>query len=742
MRLSLFIALLGAALLALGVPVASAVVADRDADGIFDDLEQRLGKADANEPVRVIVVLHEPATRALVRELSAKFGGFTTKGRFTIIDGFAAEMTKTDVAALARLPEVDHLELDQPIRATNNSAQDSFGVTKARLDSGHEGDGDGSPATYSSGDLVAAVIDTGIDSAHRDLDEGKVIAFADCLGQPCALAAPLDPHGHGTHVAATIAGEGDARSDRLYRGVAPAGALVGVRALDAQGNGFMSDAINALSWVRANRAAYGIEVVNLSLGGSGCSSGTDAASVAVNNAVADGLVVVVSAGNEGPAACTIAAPAAAANAITVGAMADLGAGGFKLAPFSSRGPTADGRVKPDIVAPGVSITSAATGTLSAYAAYSGTSMAAPFVAGVALLMLDANGGLTPADVKARLGSTAIDWGASGTDSEFGAGRLDAYAAVAAAGAPIAAPPAMPAHLLRGGTVPAGGGDVNLPLELRGLGYPIAVTVTAPTYSSTNGPFFSVQLLGPSGAVVASGTQSGRHVDLTHVPSAIGSYVLRVGSSTGGATFVADVSGGFAAAPIANVPPVISGTPEEGALLTATTGTWSGEPPFSYAFGWQRCDTSGGACGDIPGTTAATYVAGALDVGRTLRVVVTATDSSGATAAASDPTPVFVRKPDRQAPLVKALMSAGRRGALVKLLYRVTETSGRAQERIRVFRGTRLVRTRFTSLARREVGRTYYVYWRAPRTGRYRFCVRATDAAGNTSAASCAAIRLR
>ena len=106
------------------------------------------------------------------------------------------------------------------MRTFNDSAQASFGVTKARVDAGVDGDGDGNAATYSKNDLVAAVIDTGIDAAHQDLDEGKVLAFANCIGG-CVLAAPFDDNGHGTHVAATIAGEGDARADRLYKGAAP-----------------------------------------------------------------------------------------------------------------------------------------------------------------------------------------------------------------------------------------------------------------------------------------------------------------------------------------------------------------------------------------------------------------------------------------------------------------------------------------------------------------------------------------
>ena len=756
MSIRMLMAVAAAAALALALPGAALAVSrlgDRDGDKVFDGLEQSLATRSASGVVDVIVTLHGSATRERVRDLAAEVGGFRTTRRFSLVDAFAAEVTKADVFRLARRPEVAHVEADVAVHALGTSAQDSFGVTKARLDSGLDGDGDGVAGTYSARDLVAAIVDTGIDARHRDLDDGKVLAFADCYGRPCRLTAPVDADGHGTHVAASIAGDGDARSDRLYRGVAPGAALVGVRVLGAGGSGTLSDVVAGLQWVVAHRATYGIEVLNLSLGAEGCSSGTDAASAAVDNAVAAGLVAVVAAGNEGPGACTIGLPAAARDAITVGAMADLGARGFRLASFSSRGPTLDGRLKPDLVAPGVSITSAKAGTTTGYVTYSGTSMAAPFVAGVALLMLDANPALSPADVKARITSSAVDWGASGKDPESGAGRLDAYAAVRAAGARISAPPAVPAHVVRQGAL-ALGTSADFALTVSPSAYPLAVSLVAPGWTSgAQAPDFDLLLLDATGTLVASGATPAssqtldlrRQEELALASVAPGSYTLRVRAAAGSGAFVLDVSGSLssAAPPRATAPPTIAGAAEEGSALTVSNGVWTGLAPLAFSYRWQRCHPGGAACMNIAGAAGSTYGVAAVDVGATLRAVVTATNVGGSTSAVSAATAVVSRRPDRRAPVVRALASAGRHARRVRLSYRVADASGRTRERVRVFRGRRVVRTLTTHLSTRVAGRTYHVLWRAPRRpGRLRFCVRAWDEAGNASARSCAPLRIR
>ncbi len=386
----------------------------------------------------VVVLTSAPATSQRLNALQTAVGPFATTHRFSLTNGFAGLLSKAQIHVIAWLPGVVHIEENSVLSAANDTAQQSFGVTSARSAAGVEGDGDGNAASYSPSDLVAAVIDTGIDAGHVDLNGGKVLAFQNCVGG-CRAATAFDDHGHGTHVAGTIAGEGEGNS--ALKGAAPGAALVGVKVLNAAGNGSTADITAGIDWVTANKATYGIEAINLSLSGSGCSDGTDSTSLAVNRAHAAGIVVAVAAGNAGPGTCTISSPSAAADALTVGAMADLGENGFKQAYFSSRGRTLDGRIKPDVSGPGVSINSVDAGTSAGYTLSSGTSMAAPFVAGTALLMLDANPSLSPGTIKSIIMSTAIDWGrggdnrtagTTGPDIDYGAGRLDGYAAIQAA----------------------------------------------------------------------------------------------------------------------------------------------------------------------------------------------------------------------------------------------------------------------------------------------------------------------
>lgn len=534
----------------------SSIKADLDGNDIFDDLEGRLAGANQDEQIPIIVTLHEVVTAPALENLLNMVGPFQVTHRFSVINGFAATATPAQIKLLANIPGVAQVEEDSIVHTTNASAQTSFGVTKARTDlPGLDGNADGNASLYSKDDLVAAVIDTGIDPNHLDLNDGKVIAFKDYVG---GKTDPYDNNGHGTHVAATIAGDGEAGAGGVNRGVAPGAALVGVKVLDVNGSGSMANVTAAIDWVVTNKATYGIEAINLSLSTSGCSNGSDATSQAVNNASAAGIVVVVAAGNAGPGTCTIASPGAAQNAITVGAMADLGVGGFSLANFSSRGPTADNRIKPDVVGPGVGITSADAGTTNGYLTYSGTSMATPFVVGTALLMRDISAGLTPQQVKAAITSSAIDWGrggnnttagSTGADIDYGAGRLDSYAALASVGAALTSPPAAPAHKRFDGNLSGTGAKTDITLTITDTSFPLAATLIEPSVTGprASAPDFDLMLFAPNGSQVAIAETDKRQEAMSINPVA-GNYVLRVVSYNGSGPWFVDVSAGLGTSP--------------------------------------------------------------------------------------------------------------------------------------------------------------------------------------------------
>ena len=567
---------------------------DANGDGLFDDLEARLADLAAGDTIDVLVALSVPASVERVADLSERVGGFATIRRFGIVDGLAATVTKGQAEALLHVPWVKRVELDSTVHATNDSAQASFGVTKARLDDpGLDGNGDGDASVYSPADLVAAVIDTGIDTTHLDLDEGKVLAFKDLVN---GRTTAYDDNGHGTHVAATLAGDGDALPSRQFRGVAPGAALVGVKVLDSSGIGTLDAVIAGIDWVVANKDVYGIEAINLSLGARGCADGTDLTSQAVSRAVAAGIVVAVAAGNDGPGTCTVGTPAAAAAALTVGAMADLGAGGFGLTSFSSRGPTADGRVKPDVVAPGFLITSAQANTVSGYVSLSGTSMATPFVAGVALLMLDANPSLLPQQIKDAITSTAEDWGPAGADGEYGAGRLDSYAALKAAGAPLTAGPDVPAHLVHSATLSGTGATIDYTVDVTDVRFPMTATLinSSLTAGSASDPDFDLYLYGPDGSSLASSETTNRQDAVSVHLTQTGTYTVRVRSYAGTGSFFVDISAGVGViAPTAPAAPLLTtATGGYASVSLAWTAPYSGSTPIT-GYRIYRGSVSGG-----------------------------------------------------------------------------------------------------------------------------------------------------
>ncbi|RDD85308.1 S8 family serine peptidase [Streptomyces parvulus] len=278
-------------------------------------------------------------------------------------------------------------------------------------------------AGYRGDGVKVAVLDTGADQTHPDL-AGRVTAAKDFTGS----SGTGDVFGHGTHVASIVGGTG-AASGGTRQGVAPAAQLLVGKVLGDEGFGTESQVVAGMEWA----VAQGADVVNMSLGSSEATDGTDPMSQALNDlSRRTETLFVVAAGNEGERGPgTVGSPGAADAALTVGAVDRDDA----LAPFSSRGPRpGDDAVKPDVTAPGVGIVAArAAGSTMGepvderYVAASGTSMATPHVAGAAALLAQRHPEWTGADIKDALISTAVT--ADGQKvTEQGGGRIDARAA--------------------------------------------------------------------------------------------------------------------------------------------------------------------------------------------------------------------------------------------------------------------------------------------------------------------------
>ena len=353
---------------------------------------------------------------------------------FWLVNAVAFSGTPEEIRQVAADPEVADVDLDTVVHIADG------GTTTADRPFKDAGTGDWGlaasnvPAVWSTYGLYGAgvtvgTIDTGVTAENPDL-VGKVAAWHDFVGNS---PTPRDDNGHGTHTAGTIVG-GSAGGAAI--GVAPQARLVVAKAMNKNGSGSASALIAAAEWMTdpdGNPAtADQPSVINNSWAAPGANDTWFRPMV--KRWLELGIVPVFAAGNSGPDAGSVGNPASYPESLAVGAIdADN-----VVAPFSGRGPVVwddeDGTgpaagttfIKPDISAPGVGITSS-VGT--GYLSYSGTSMAAPHVAGVAALLRQANTALTAQQIVDTLKATADDLGPAGTDSSYGTGRLDALKAV-------------------------------------------------------------------------------------------------------------------------------------------------------------------------------------------------------------------------------------------------------------------------------------------------------------------------
>ncbi|HEV8655930.1 MAG TPA: S8 family serine peptidase [Candidatus Limnocylindria bacterium] len=376
-----------------------------------------------------IVVYHQGIDVSAKTAQLERAQGFTSAYQYEhALRGFAARLSDAQVTALRADPSVAFVGEDRVVKAVDQvplQPGDSAPPGVQRI-------GAATTTTASAPSNVnVAVIDTGVQLSHPDLNAVN--------GKNCIRGGPAnDDNGHGTHVAGTIGAKNNGAG---VVGVAPGTRIYAVKVLDAQGSGTYAQVICGIDWVTANAAALNIKVANLSLGGPGPDDGScgtishDALHAAVCRSVAAGTVYVVAAGNSSEDFAG-SVPATFGEVLTVTAIADYDGRGGGL----GTGTCLDGFFSPDdspawfsnftdggeashtIAGPGTCITSTWTG--GGYQTISGTSMAAPHVAGAVALCFGSGGvtgrcnGLSPSQVIQRMRDDAMARARSAPDAGF------------------------------------------------------------------------------------------------------------------------------------------------------------------------------------------------------------------------------------------------------------------------------------------------------------------------------------
>lgn len=308
---------------------------------------------------------------------------------------------------------------------------------------------------YTGQGVIVAVLDVGVNYNHADLEDhmwdhpdypnhGYDFAYND--------NDPMDNHGHGTHCAGTIAGDGTAGSQT---GMAPDATIMALKILNDQGGGAESDSWEAIEFA----IDYDVDILSMSIGWMHAYNPARSTwRETLDNALAAGVVAAIAAGNEGgspsnpddvrtPGDCP--PPWLNPDQTLIGGISAcicIGAtdNNDNLASFSARGPSdweaispfndypfnpELGLIRPDVCAPGVNIKSCNAFNINGYTSMSGTSMATPGVAGIMALLMSKVPSLTPAAINIALETTAVDLGATGKDNLYGAGRVDALVAI-------------------------------------------------------------------------------------------------------------------------------------------------------------------------------------------------------------------------------------------------------------------------------------------------------------------------
>lgn len=377
---------------------------------------------------RVIIQLDEDHYAQVLQGNSNQALGCKIEEKLEVLNGFSTKINVRTIKRIVTKEAVSGLWLDKKVHALLDTAAPTVKAPRA-WKCGLEGKGVG-----------IAIVDTGV-HPHPDLiyPRNRIKAFKDFVKNK---TKPYDDNGHGTHCAGDAAGNGSQSKGR-YAGPAPKANIIGVKVLDKKGSGYLSKVIAGIQWCIKNKDKFGIRVLSLSLGTPANQSyKDDPLCQAVRKAWDRGLVVCAAAGNEGPEPRTINSPGIEPAIITVGATDDKNTSKTiddRISKFSSRGPTIDGLLKPDLVVPGANIKSlrspgsyfdrynSAARVGKYYTSMSGTSMATPICAGVVALILEGFPHLKPLNVKNLLKKHAEK--ISNDVNAQGAGLIDAISVI-------------------------------------------------------------------------------------------------------------------------------------------------------------------------------------------------------------------------------------------------------------------------------------------------------------------------
>lgn len=306
---------------------------------------------------------------------------------FPFIKAFALKLLPNQISKIANLNTVNYISSSLKVQTQVNVAKQIIEL-KNKQNLSHN--------------FTCAVIDTGI-SPILDLcvPKNRIVKFIDFVNDKIK---PYDDNGHGTFIASVMCGNGCV-SCKKYVGIDENIKLIGIKALDCNGEASVINILKAMQWVVDNQKKYNIKLVCMSFG-SLVLANNDPLILGAEVLWDNGVCVVAAAGNSGPESATIKSPGASSKIITVGAINDFrnneifNFSKFEVADFSSRGPILN-NYKPDVVAPGVNINSACNFKLDKqhYKTMSGTSVATPIVAGVCSLLIAKNPNLKPNEIK-------------------------------------------------------------------------------------------------------------------------------------------------------------------------------------------------------------------------------------------------------------------------------------------------------------------------------------------------------